>query len=241
MKLQKFRNPRERLRSVRRGCPRGAALAGAGLAAMAVVAGPGPVTAQQAATLSGPPVQVRPYVSEPGVPQITINPGTPSPFPSDTGGAGTGGGGTGGGGNVGSSDALNTMMGTTWGNTAVANAESLGVNPSALAATCVLEFGLSERRRFRHCRRRFSDDGIDLYGDDQCRRSRRTRHWRARSCLASLAKWTQQQKASLRRSIFCKARSPWKTTEFRALQCSMFAATTTLAPRWLGNSRRPLT
>ena len=167
MKLQKFRNPRERLRSVRRGCPRGAALAGAGLAAMAVVAGPGPVTAQQAATLSGPPVQVRPYVSEPGVPQITINPGTPSPFPSDTGGAGTGGGGTGGGGNVGSSDALNTMMGTTWGNTAVANAESLGVNPSALAATCVLEFGLSERRRFRHCRRRFSDDGIDLYGDDQ--------------------------------------------------------------------------
>ena len=100
MKLQKFRNPRERLRSVRRGCPRGAALAGAGLAAMAVVAGPGPVTAQQAATLSGPPVQVRPYVSEPGVPQITINPGTPSPFPSDTGGAGAGGGGTGGGGNV---------------------------------------------------------------------------------------------------------------------------------------------
>ena len=141
MKLQKFRNPRERLRSVRRGCPRGAALAGAGLAAMAVVAGPGPVTAQQAATLSGPPVQVRPYVSEPGVPQITINPGTPSPFPSDTGGAGTGGGGTGGGGNVGSSDALNTMMGTTWGNTAVANAEALGVNPSALAATCVLESG----------------------------------------------------------------------------------------------------
>ena len=138
MKLQKFRNPRERLRSVRRGCPRGAALAGAGLAAMAVVAGPGPVTAQQAATLSGPPVQVRPYVSEPGVPQITINPGTPSPFPSDTGGAGTGGGGTGGGGNVGTSDALNTMMGTTWGNTAVANAEALGVNPSALAATCVL-------------------------------------------------------------------------------------------------------
>ena len=141
MKLQKFRNPRERLRSVRRGCPRGAALAGAGLAAMAVVAGPGPVTAQQAATLSGPPVQVRPYVSEPGVPQITINPGTPSPFPSDTGGAGTGGGGTGGDGNVGSSDALNTMMGTTWGNTAVANAEALGVNPSALAATCVLESG----------------------------------------------------------------------------------------------------
>ena len=167
MKFQKFYIARKRLRSVRRGCPRGAALAGAVLAAMAVVAGPGPVTAQQAATLNGPPVQVRPYVSEPGVPQITINPGTPSPFPSDTGGAGTGGGGTGGGGNVGSSDALNTMMGMAWGNTAVANAESLGVNPSALAATCVLELGLSERRRFGHCRRRFSDDGIDLHCDDQ--------------------------------------------------------------------------
>jgi hypothetical protein len=51
---------------------------------VAVVAGPGPVTAQQAATLNGPPVQVRPYVSEPGVPQITVNPGTPNPFPSDT-------------------------------------------------------------------------------------------------------------------------------------------------------------
>ena len=135
MKFQKAHIPRERLRSVRRGCPRGAALA-----AVALVAGQGPVTAQQAATLNGPPVQVRPYVSEPGVPQITINPGTPSPFPSDTGEAGTGGG-TGGGGNVGTSDALNTMMGTTWGNTAVANAESVGVNPSALAATCVLESG----------------------------------------------------------------------------------------------------
>ena len=135
MKFQKAHIPRERLRSVRRGCPRGAALA-----AVALVAGQGPVTAQQAATLNGPPVQVRPYVSEPGVPQITINPGTPSPFPSDTGEAGTGGG-TGGSGNVGTSDALNTMMGTTWGNTAVANAESVGVNPSALAATCVLESG----------------------------------------------------------------------------------------------------
>jgi hypothetical protein len=33
------------------------------------------------------------------------------------------------------------MMGTAWGNTAVANSEALGVNPSALAATCVLESG----------------------------------------------------------------------------------------------------
>ena len=84
MKLQKFRNPRERLRLVRRGCPRGAALAGAALAAVAVVAGRGLATAQQATTLNGPPVQVLPYVSEPGVPQITVNPGRPNPFPSES-------------------------------------------------------------------------------------------------------------------------------------------------------------
>jgi hypothetical protein len=141
MKLQNVHIARERLRSARRGCPRGAALAGAALAAMAVVAGPGLAAAQQAATLNGPPVQVRPYVSEPGVPQITVNPGTPNPFPSDSGGDSTEDGGAGGGDNVGSSDALNTMIGTAWGNTAVANSEALGVNPSALAATCVLESG----------------------------------------------------------------------------------------------------
>jgi hypothetical protein len=84
MTLRNVRVPRERLRSVRRGCPRGAAPAGAALAAVAVVAGPGPVTAQQAATLNGPPVQVLPYVSEPGVPQITVNPGRPNPFPSES-------------------------------------------------------------------------------------------------------------------------------------------------------------
>jgi hypothetical protein len=240
MKLQKFRNPRERLRSVRRGCPRGAALAGAGLAAMAVVAGPGPVTAQQAATLSGPPVQVRPYVSEPGVPQITINPGTPSPFPSDIGGAGTGGGGTGGGGNVGSSDALNTMMGTTWGNTAVANAESLGVNPSALAATCVLESGCQNVGGSGTVAGAFQMTA-STYTAMINQAVAQNPSLAGQIVPASLAKWTQQQKASLRRSIFCKARSPWKTTEFRALQCSMFAATTTLGPKVVSNSRRPLT
>ena len=68
---------------------------------------------QVATTLNGPPVQVVPYVSEPGVPTITINPGTPNPFPA--GDAGTGSGGSGdngpGGGYVAGSDPLNTMMG----------------------------------------------------------------------------------------------------------------------------------
>ncbi len=99
-------------------------------------------TAQQAQSLSGPPVQVIPYASEPGVPTIVINPGTPNPFPGD---GGTGSGGTGsGGGNTGDSSALTTLLGTTWGSQAVQNAELLGVNPSALAATCVLESGCSQ-------------------------------------------------------------------------------------------------
>ena len=106
-----------------------------------------PVLAQQAMTLNGPPVQVQPYVSEPGVPLITINPGTPNPFAGVDGngtgtgtGAETGAGGTSGG-TVADSTALSTMMGTDWGSAAIANAQSVGVNPSALAATCVLESG----------------------------------------------------------------------------------------------------
>jgi len=90
--------------------------------------------AQQAQSLSGPPVQVIPYASEPGVPMITINPGTPNPFP-------TGGGNGTGGGNTGDSTALSTLLAQNWGTTAIDNATTLGVNPSALAATCVIESG----------------------------------------------------------------------------------------------------
>jgi hypothetical protein len=107
--------------------------------------------AQTTSLLSGgPPVQVVPYVAEPGVPPLTITPGTANPFAGadGSGGSGTGGGtdGSGGGtgGNVGNSDALSTMMGTPWGISAVSNATALGVNPSALAATCVLESGCSQ-------------------------------------------------------------------------------------------------
>jgi hypothetical protein len=39
----------------------------------------------------------------------------------------------------GDNTALATMLGTSWGQTAAANATALGVNPTALAATCVLE------------------------------------------------------------------------------------------------------
>jgi hypothetical protein len=42
---------------------------------------------------------------------------------------------------AGSSSALDTMMSTSWGAQASQNATALGVNPSALAATCVVESG----------------------------------------------------------------------------------------------------
>ena len=122
---------------------RAVALLAAGALLPLVLNAPDPVQAQQAMTLQGPPVQVQPYVSEPGVPLITINPGTPNPFTGADGngtGTGTGDGGTGGG-VVADSTPLSTMMGTNWGSTAIANAQSVGVNPSALAATCVLESG----------------------------------------------------------------------------------------------------
>lgn len=126
-----------RTRKVTRGRMRDAGwLVGAALAVGPVQAG----YAQRAQTLNGPPVQVQPYVQEPGVPNVTIMLGTPNPFGAlgDGGTGGTGGDGSSGGG---SSDALNTMLGTPWGAQSAADAQSLGVNPSALAATCVLESG----------------------------------------------------------------------------------------------------
>jgi hypothetical protein len=115
-------------------------------------------------SLNGAPVQVQPYVPEPGVPLITITTGTPNPFPigdatasggdvSGNGGDGTGitdGAGIGGDGNGGaetgsgtggSSTALSTMLAQSWGAVAVANTQVLGVNASAIAATCLLESG----------------------------------------------------------------------------------------------------
>ncbi len=99
-----------------------------------------PGWAQTPQTLQGAPVQMQPYVPEPGVPNVTVTLGTPTPPPTIGGGTGTGGDGSGGG-ISGSSDALNTMLGTSWGAQAAADAQALGVNASALAATCVLESG----------------------------------------------------------------------------------------------------
>jgi hypothetical protein len=86
------------------------------------------------------PIQVTPYASEPGVPTVTIT-SSSNPLGGDgdpTTGTSTGTGTTS---SAGSSDALDTMLGQTWGAAAVSEAEAVGVNPSALAATCVVESG----------------------------------------------------------------------------------------------------
>jgi hypothetical protein len=139
-------------------------VSGGGIVAVAAAAATGglafeSVFGQVPQSLNGAPVQVQPYVPEPGVPLITITPGTPFPIGAGTGSGGngteiggegtgntssvTGGGGVGESGseNVGSSTALAAMLGTAWGAAAVANAQTVGVNASALAATCVLESG----------------------------------------------------------------------------------------------------
>jgi hypothetical protein len=98
----------------------------------------GQASGQVPATLNGPPIQVQPYAPEPGVPPLTIAPGTPNPFPDagDTG-TSTGGGTT----SAGAGSPLSTMLGTPWGAQATANAQALGVSATALAATCVMESG----------------------------------------------------------------------------------------------------
>ena len=91
--------------------------------------------AQMAVTLQGPPVQMQPYVPEPGAPIVTVNPGTPTPFPDEPASSSNRTGSSSAGGN----DALTTLLGTSWGAQAAADAQTLGVNASALAATCVME------------------------------------------------------------------------------------------------------
>jgi hypothetical protein len=113
------------------------------VAALSMEAGKAAIAQTTSLLSGGPPVQVVPYVPEPGVPLLTITPGTANPFEGADGSDGGSPGGTNGagGGSVGDSDALGTMLGQSWGLTAVSNATALGVNPSALAATCVVESG----------------------------------------------------------------------------------------------------
>jgi len=89
-------------------------------------------------TMNGVPLLPIPTFDEVGLPPFTMptgtptvaDPNTPTP-PTNTGGGGSGDGSD--------SVAMATMMSRSWGAAADANAQSLGVNGTALAATCVLE------------------------------------------------------------------------------------------------------
>lgn len=92
--------------------------------------------AQQSETISGAPQWIQPQVQEMGIGSYTPPTGT-----GIFGGTSTS---TGGGTSTGSStdsDSLDTMMDQSWGAQAAEEAQSLGVNSSALAATCVVESG----------------------------------------------------------------------------------------------------
>jgi len=99
---------------------------------------------------SGLPVQVIPKYQETGITfsfpagGITSSGGTGGTGePSGTGSAGgdTAGGVAGTGGSDNGGSAYNTMMAQSWGTAAENAAMAMGVNPSALAATCVMESG----------------------------------------------------------------------------------------------------
>lgn len=116
---------------------------GIALCAFAIaVSGGLPALAQTSAAVAWPPIQVTPYASEPGVPEVTVTPGSSNPLAGAGSQSGTGTTSTSGStsGDT-SSDALVSLLSQSWGAQAVSEAEALGVNPSALAATCVVESG----------------------------------------------------------------------------------------------------
>jgi hypothetical protein len=88
-------------------------------------------------TLVGVPQQIIPEATEVGLPPFTMPMGTVSVV----GGSTTGASGTSETGTSTDSSALDTMLGTSWGASAEQTAEALGVNPSAVAATCEVESG----------------------------------------------------------------------------------------------------
>jgi len=89
-------------------------------------------------TMNGVPLLPVPTYEEVGLPAFTMPSGTPlttdpntPPSPNNPGGGGSGDGS--------GSTVMATMLSQSWGAAAEANAQSLGVNATALAATCVLE------------------------------------------------------------------------------------------------------
>ncbi len=90
-------------------------------------------------TMNGVPLLPIPTFNEVGLPAFTMPSGTVSTGTDTPTSSGTGGGD--GSGDSSDSIAMTTMMSRSWGAAAEANAQSLGVNGAALAATCVIESG----------------------------------------------------------------------------------------------------
>ena len=118
---------------IRRGRIRYLAAAAGALWSTAALANP------QLSTVTGVPQQIIPQMPEVGLPSYTAPTGSVSLF-GGTSGTGAIGSGGGTGASTGSS-ALDTMNATSWGLAASQNSQVLGVNASALAATCVVESG----------------------------------------------------------------------------------------------------
>jgi hypothetical protein len=96
-------------------------------------------------TVNGVPQQIIPQYQEIGIGNFQMPGVAATGLGGNNGGTG-GGNGAGGSAAAGtgastSSNALDTMMATSWGAAAAQNAQALGVNASALAATCVVESG----------------------------------------------------------------------------------------------------
>ncbi len=104
------------------------------LVCAAQLAAVGPVRADPVPeTMNGVPLLPIPTFEEVGLPPFTMPTGTLSTVPdAPSTPSGSGSDST-------SSAALDTMLSQSWGAAAEANAQSLGVNATALAATCVLE------------------------------------------------------------------------------------------------------
>lgn len=92
-------------------------------------------------TMDGVPEQVHPQAAEVGLGSFSWPTGKTSIMPGSGTGAAGGGTGTGTDSASLSGAAYDTMMSQSWGAQASSNATELGVNPTALAATCVVESG----------------------------------------------------------------------------------------------------
>ena len=118
-------------------------------AALAILAGMAaftPVVAladvQSVTQTDGPPQLPIPMFQETGLPDFTMPVGRPTlPPAGDPGNGSTPGGGDPGGGGGGSTNADAVLQQRSWGALASQNASAMGVNPTAIAAACVIESG----------------------------------------------------------------------------------------------------